>query len=71
MVELAKHLNDIGRNRTLFSEYYRWRRFYQVLHRPENIEHYRFCELCYRLNTNHKRIYYQDLNNFFFEKILS
>jgi hypothetical protein len=65
--ELAEHLTEISQNRTLFSEYHRWRRFYQVLHRPEDIEHYRFCELCYRLNTNQKRIYYQDLNKFFLE----
>jgi len=66
-LQLAEHLNEIGRNRTLFSEYHRWRRFYQVIHQPEDIEHYRFCEICYRLNTNQKRIYYQDLNKFFLE----
>jgi hypothetical protein len=55
------------RNRTLFGEYHQWRRFYQVLYQPEDIERYRFCELCYRLNTNHKRIYYRDLNEFFLE----
>jgi hypothetical protein len=65
--KLAEHLNEIGRNRRLFSEYHQWRRYYQVLHRPEDIEHYRFCELCYRLNTNQKRIYYQNLNKFFLE----
>lgn len=65
--ELAKYLNEIGRNRTLFSEYHQWRRFYQVLHQPEDIEHYRFCELCYRLNTNQNRIYYPNLREFFLE----
>ena len=65
--DLAKHLNEINQNRTLFSEYHRWRRFYQVLHRPEDIEYCRFCELCYRLNTNEKRSFYQDLNQFFLE----
>jgi hypothetical protein len=67
VLELAKHLNKIGRNRRLFSKYHRWRRFYDVLYQPEDIEHYRFCELCYRLNTNQKRIYYRDLNQFFLE----
>ena len=64
---LAEHLNKINRNRTLFSEYHQWRRFYQVFYRPEDIEHYRFCELCYRLNTNQNRIYYKDINQFFLE----
>jgi hypothetical protein len=67
VLELAEHLNKISRNRTLFSEYHQWRRFYQTFYRPKDIEYYRFCELCYRLNTNQKRIYYQDLNSFFQE----
>ncbi|CAF0862106.1 unnamed protein product [Rotaria sordida] len=66
--KLANYLNEISRNRTLFKEYHQWRRFYEVLYRPEDIEHYRFCELCYRLNTNQNRIYYQNLNTFFLEE---
>ncbi|CAF3248771.1 unnamed protein product, partial [Rotaria sp. Silwood2] len=62
--KLAEYLNEIGRNRTLFGEYHQWRRFYQVLHRPEDIEHYRFCELCYRLNTNENRIYFSKVQKF-------
>lgn len=63
--QLAKHLNDINQNRTLFSQYHRWRRFYQVYYQAKDIEYYRFCELCYRLNINRQRIYYKDLNQFF------
>jgi hypothetical protein len=65
--KLVEHLNKINQNRTLFSEYHQWRRFYQVFYRPEDIEQYRFCELCYRLNTNQNRIYYKDINQFFSE----
>ncbi|UJR24929.1 hypothetical protein I4U23_006293 [Adineta vaga] len=67
ITDLAEHLIEIDRNRTLFEEYHRWRRLYQILYRSEDIEHYRFCELCYRLNTNYNRIYYQNLNDFFLE----
>jgi alpha-1,3-fucosyltransferase len=67
VLELAEYLNEISRNRTLFTQYHRWRRFYEIRYRPEDIEHYRFCELCYRLNTNQNRIYYQNLNEFFLE----
>ena len=63
--KLAQHMKEVSQNRTLFGKYHRWRRFYQVLYRPEDIESYRFCELCYRLNTNEKKIYYRDINQFF------
>ena len=63
--QLADHLRQIGRNRTLFGEYHRWRRFYTVGHRADETESYRFCELCHRLNTNRDRIYYPDLHSFF------
>jgi hypothetical protein len=62
---LADHLHQIAKNRTLFSEYHRWRRFYVVGHRSDEVESYRFCELCHRLNTNQDRIYYLDLHSFF------
>ncbi|CAF1584169.1 unnamed protein product, partial [Adineta ricciae] len=67
ILDLAEHLTEIDRNRTLFEEYHRWRRLYKILYLPEDIEHYRFCELCYRLNTNHQRVYYRNLNEFFLE----
>lgn len=65
--KLAEYLKEIDRNRTLYAQHHQWRRFYQVLWRPEDIEQYRICELCYRLNINQNRIYYQNLNDFFLE----
>ena len=65
--KLAEYLREVSGNRTLFGKYHRWRQFYEVLYRPEDIEHYRFCELCYRLNRNAKKSFYRDLNKFFLE----
>jgi len=66
--ELAQHLNEINQSRTLFANYHRWRQFYQVLYRHEDLEHKRFCELCYRLNTNTKTIFYENINQFFLDE---
>ncbi|CAF1103080.1 unnamed protein product [Adineta steineri] len=67
MYDLAEYLNEIDRNQTLFREFHRWRQFYEIYYQPDDIEQYRFCELCYRLNTNHQRIYYQNINEYFLE----
>lgn len=66
--ELAKHLNLIGTNKNLFKKYHLWRRYYDVYHEGKDLEPYRFCELCYRLNTNKQRIWYENINQWFLDK---
>lgn len=64
---LAKNLEKIAQNRTLFGQYHSWRQFYDVYYEAKDLDPYRFCELCYRLNTNRKRIWYENLNEWFLE----
>ena len=66
--ELADALNLIGQNRTLFGKYHQWRRYYDVYYEAKDVDPYRFCELCYRLNTNKQRIWYENINEWFLEK---
>lgn len=66
--ELARALNSIATNRTLFRQYHQWRRYYDVLYQSKEVDPYRFCELCYRLNSNQQRIWYENINQWFLEK---
>ncbi|CAF0958584.1 unnamed protein product [Rotaria sordida] len=66
--ELSKALNLIGTNRTLYGKYHVWRRYYDVYYQAKDVDPYRFCELCYRLNTNKQRIWYENINDWFLEK---
>ncbi|CAF1263755.1 unnamed protein product [Adineta steineri] len=65
---LADALNLIGKNRTLYGKYHAWRRYYDVYYEAKDVDPYRFCELCYRLNTNKQRIWYENINEWFLEK---
>lgn len=66
--DLAHALNAIGSNRSLFTEYHQWRRYYDVYYQSNDVDPYRFCELCYRLNRNEQRIWYENINDWFLEK---
>ena len=66
--ELAEALNLIATNRTLYGKYHSWRRYYDVYYEAKDVDPYRFCELCYRLNTNKQRIWYENINDWFLEK---
>jgi len=66
--DLAEALNLIGTNRSLYGKYHAWRRYYDVYYEAKDVDPYRFCELCYRLNTNKQRIWYENINEWFLEK---
>ena len=66
--ELANALNLISQNRTLYGKYHAWRRYYDVYYEANDVDPYRFCELCYRLNTNKQRTWYENINEWFLEK---
>lgn len=66
--KLAEKLNLIATNRRAFEKYHTWRRYYDVYYEGKDVEPYRFCELCYRLNTNQQRIWYENLNGWFLDK---
>lgn len=66
--KLVEKLNHIGTNRQAFEKYHMWRRYYDVYYEGKDVEPYRFCELCYRLNTNQQRIWYENLNSWFLDK---
>lgn len=64
---LAKHLNDVTINRNEYAKYHRWRIHYETQHQGPDVEPFRFCELCYQLNTNRDRVWYTDINKYFWE----
>ncbi|CAF3334161.1 unnamed protein product [Rotaria socialis] len=66
--ELSVALNLIATNRTLYGKYHAWRRYYDAYYQAKDVDPYRFCELCYRLNTNKQRIWYENINDWFLEK---
>lgn len=64
---LAKHLKYVATNLNEFEKYHRWRMNYETFYQGADVESVRFCELCYKLNTNRDRIWYADINKFFLE----
>lgn len=64
---LAQHLYDIVTNQTLYEKYHQWRIHFETRHKGEDVEAFRFCELCYKLNTNRDRIWYTNINKYFLE----
>jgi glycoprotein 3-alpha-L-fucosyltransferase len=64
---LAKHLHDIATNQNEYEKYHQWRIDYETHYRGQDLEPFRFCELCYRLNTNRDRIWYTNINQYFLE----
>jgi hypothetical protein len=65
---LARYLHIVATNRTEYAKYHQWRIDYETFFRAEDVEPIRFCELCYKLNTNRKRIWYNDINKWFGQK---
>ena len=66
--ELADYLILIGEDRSLYEKYHSWRRRYDVYHQAKDLDSYRFCELCYRLNTYRQRIWYENINDWFLDR---
>ena len=66
--ELGEALNLISKNRSLYGKYHAWRRYYDVYYQQKDLDPYRFCELCYRINTNKQRIWYENIHDWFLEK---
>jgi glycoprotein 3-alpha-L-fucosyltransferase len=64
---LAKHLYDVATNRDEYEKYHKWRIHYETRYQGGHVEPFRFCELCYKLNTNRDRIWYTDLHRYFLE----
>lgn len=62
---LAKHMYDIINNETLFRFYHQWRKYYYTGYTAAELEKYRLCEICHRLNTMTRRQYYPDVKAFF------
>ena len=65
--ELAETLNLISINRSLYEKYHRWKRYYDVYYKAKDLDSYRFCEICYRLNTNKQRVWYETINEWFLD----
>ena len=65
--ELGKHLTEITSNQNTYAQYHQWRINYEMRYLGKDVESFRFCELCYTLNTNTDRMWYKNLNKFFLE----
>jgi hypothetical protein len=66
--ELAHALDLIAANRSLYEKYHQWRRYYDIYYEAKDLDPFRFCEICYRLNTNKQRIWYENVNDWFLDK---
>jgi glycoprotein 3-alpha-L-fucosyltransferase len=64
---LGKHLNDIATNQSQYEKYHTWRINYETRYSSQDVESFRFCELCYKLNTNRDHIWYTDIHKYFLE----
>jgi glycoprotein 3-alpha-L-fucosyltransferase len=64
---LAKHLNHITTNKNLYQFYHKWRINYETRYLGQHVEPFRFCQLCYKLNTNKDRVWYNDINKYFLQ----
>ncbi|CAF4864213.1 unnamed protein product, partial [Rotaria sp. Silwood1] len=62
---LAKHMYDIINNEKLFRFYHKWRQYYYTGYTASELEKYRLCEICHRLNTMTRRQHYPDVKAFF------
>jgi hypothetical protein len=60
-------LYDVATNPHKYEKYHKWRIHYETRYQGGDVEPFRFCELCYKLNTNRDRIWYTDLNRYFLE----
>ncbi|CAF3349301.1 unnamed protein product [Rotaria sp. Silwood1] len=62
---LAKHMYDIINNEKRFRFYHKWRQYYYTGYTASELEKYRLCEICHRLNTMTRRQHYPDVKAFF------
>ena len=69
LARLARHLESVHNNRTLFSRYHQWRRSHEVIVDPKALERVRMCELCHRLTQvrDGDVRYYTDIERFYRE----
>ncbi|CAF1163298.1 unnamed protein product [Adineta ricciae] len=65
---LAKYLHTVATNPREYEKYHRWRRNYATQYSASVVESFRFCELCYKLNTNTDRVWYTDIHKYFLEE---
>jgi hypothetical protein len=62
---LAEHLYAIINDVELFRSYHQWRKYYYTGYFANELEKYRLCEVCHRLNTMTRRQHYADVRAFF------
>ena len=62
---LAEHMYAIVNNENLFRFYHRWRQYYSTGYTASELEKYRLCEVCYRLNTMTRHQHYPNVKAFF------
>ena len=62
---LAEHLHQISTDRIQYQYYHQWRIDYNAYYLRKDVESVRFCEFCYKLNTNRDRIWYTNVNKYF------
>ena len=67
MQQLARYIEQIHSNLTLFSSFHQWRKTHQIIIDVKCLEQIRMCELCQRLTDVRKgdMTYYKDLDQFY------
>ena len=61
-------LNDIEYHMSAEKAYSTDSNMLGATHEAKDLDPFRFCELCYRLNTNTQRIWYENINDWFLDK---
>lgn len=70
MTELARYIEKIHSNLTLFSSFHQWRKNYEIIIDGKALERIRMCELCQRLVNLRQgdMIYYEAIDQFYGDK---
>ncbi len=63
--KLGEYLKKVSNSFEFYYSYVKWKQHYSALFRAKELEQFRICELCYRLNTQKKKSYYSSVSNFF------
>lgn len=65
---LAEYLNTVSNNFNLYLTYFKWKHKFDVLYLSHEVEGYRLCEVCAKLNSETSSIYYKSISNWYNKK---
>lgn len=66
--KLAAYLNQVSNNYNLYYKHRKWNMYYQVVYKKNEIEQYRLCELCSKINSETSSMHYKSISNWYNQK---